>query len=621
MPPRLPKPVPWNSPSEFRQLYEWFYPPRLEDGSPDIRAQECAMRRVKAWEARGKLPHAIDSTMAFVQVILRDWSGVCSDQDLRAMYSMVIIRFVNGYVDGFQTAKTAKSIAYLAQEKIGMPLWFVELRHTATHDYLPSLTILRRAADEALAWMNINYWIPQLNAITVDEEPSEEMTSAMVNDVRSMIQNHRDQKEQQIAEMSLLPPKQETVAMNRLMKELLRRCGTGDHLLDALLTILLEPGMLVPKSKKKRASTQDLTLGPLGDMVQACWMPLMTRLHGELKDMSSIKTGDVLLFWDEMMDSLLEELQASSGGSGGGSQSSMAMEVDGGKGEKGSRPTSYLLTATAWIKHLIAQHYQRAAAAKRHATSMATTTTTTTSTSTTPAVPSSSLSSPSNSPSISSLSVSATTSTTTSTTVTSSRPSFASMAAKLVSSSSVNQATANGPEFDTVYIAQTCLEKPNPFTRSVLNTIMQHDPEIKSRIEHLVKRIDQQLQGGAGTGTPSVVTDSPAPSISSTAPPPATSVDHDMASPPKAATPSTTQAVPSPCSPQPPTTTTLVPDTSATVHGSSSHDSGLKSTTVWTILDDSVWRPTPMGCLPGGILPDLSLPWDLDAQPIARMAL
>lgn len=64
------------------------------------------------------------------------------------MYSMVFIRFVNGYVDAFQSSKSAKSIAYLAVEKVGMPIWFVELRHTATHDYLPSLTILRSATNQ-----------------------------------------------------------------------------------------------------------------------------------------------------------------------------------------------------------------------------------------------------------------------------------------------------------------------------------------------------------------------------------------------------------------------------------------------------------------------------------------
>lgn len=47
MPPKLPKPVPWHSPAEFIQVHQWFYPLPTEDGSPDIRAQECAIRRVR----------------------------------------------------------------------------------------------------------------------------------------------------------------------------------------------------------------------------------------------------------------------------------------------------------------------------------------------------------------------------------------------------------------------------------------------------------------------------------------------------------------------------------------------------------------------------------------------
>ena len=47
MPPKLPKLVPWRSPTEFIQVHQWFYPLPTEDGSPDIRAQECAIRRVR----------------------------------------------------------------------------------------------------------------------------------------------------------------------------------------------------------------------------------------------------------------------------------------------------------------------------------------------------------------------------------------------------------------------------------------------------------------------------------------------------------------------------------------------------------------------------------------------
>lgn len=54
-------------------------------------------------------------------------------------------RFVNSLVDPLQTTYFARSIASLAQQ-IQLPLWFVELRHQATHENLPSLGVLRDAA-------------------------------------------------------------------------------------------------------------------------------------------------------------------------------------------------------------------------------------------------------------------------------------------------------------------------------------------------------------------------------------------------------------------------------------------------------------------------------------------
>ena len=53
--------------------------------------------------------------------------------------------FVNALVDAHQTGMYAQSIAHIAA-RIGLPLWFVELRHAATHEELPSLSVLREAA-------------------------------------------------------------------------------------------------------------------------------------------------------------------------------------------------------------------------------------------------------------------------------------------------------------------------------------------------------------------------------------------------------------------------------------------------------------------------------------------
>ncbi|BGP35531.1 rRNA-processing protein las1 [Rhodotorula toruloides] len=76
---------------------------------------------------------------------------------------MAIVRFVNSLVDPLQTTYFARSIASLAQQ-IDLPLWFVELRHQATHEDLPSLGVLRDAARQALDWLYAHYWSPALSS-------------------------------------------------------------------------------------------------------------------------------------------------------------------------------------------------------------------------------------------------------------------------------------------------------------------------------------------------------------------------------------------------------------------------------------------------------------------------
>ncbi|KAL2191077.1 Las1-domain-containing protein [Thermothelomyces heterothallicus CBS 203.75] len=47
---------------------------------------------------------------------------------------------------------------YDVAKSVGLPATFVELRHQATHEQLPSLTRLRTAADKALDWIWEYYW-------------------------------------------------------------------------------------------------------------------------------------------------------------------------------------------------------------------------------------------------------------------------------------------------------------------------------------------------------------------------------------------------------------------------------------------------------------------------------
>ncbi|KAF9356224.1 profilin, required for normal timing of actin polymerization in response to thermal stress [Mortierella sp. AD094] len=556
---------------------------------------------IKAWEARGKLPHAIDSTASFVGAVVRDWSQTCSDQDLRLMYSMVFIRFVNGYVDGFQTSNSAKSIAYLAVEKVGMPKWFVELRHTATHDYLPSLTILRSAAQQALAWINDNYWIPQLVSVKLDETLSPEMISAMSDDVRHMIENYRNEKERQIDENSLPQPKQEAHVISRLVRDLIKRCRSGDDLLKVLIPILLEPGMLVPKSKKMRASTRDLSLDSLKRLVDFCWMPLMNKIHLDLRGTSSSKDGEPISFWVSLLDGMLEKLIDANNAA-----QVAALPTATAEQKAAAKTGGYLITILAWIKYLIKLHYDQSGSTRGKSTA------------TTASSTSSSLSSGQNSPSLSSSAP---------------RPSFASKASQFVAeNTAVNQA----PMFendDIINIAEDCLQNilvhVSHLIRSVLNTVIECDANIKEKISPILKQIDQRIVAASSPSTPTAMTT-------------ITTVATTMTMTTTIETSSVGGKWQESSSIEPLQEDTEMTDKEALgeggedtrmaenesreeVEGSDDHESDTvsnqQSSEEWTLYDEDSWRPCPIGCLPGGIIPDLSLPWDLDVPPIARVMI
>jgi ribosomal biogenesis protein LAS1 len=67
-------------------------------------------------------------------------------------------RFVTGLLDGHQV-KQKKMSMYSIAKSIGLPATYVELRHQATHEELPSLSKLRTATQKALRWIWEYYWV------------------------------------------------------------------------------------------------------------------------------------------------------------------------------------------------------------------------------------------------------------------------------------------------------------------------------------------------------------------------------------------------------------------------------------------------------------------------------
>eukprot|EP00850_Spirogloea_muscicola_P017031 SM000142S00545 [mRNA] locus=s142:315406:318549:+ [translate_table: standard] len=73
---------------------------------------------------------------------------------------MAIVRLVNGVADQAQRGLYAQPVASLAAAA-GLPAFLVDIRHESAHNQLPTLSLLRLASKQALAWLEVNYWEAQ----------------------------------------------------------------------------------------------------------------------------------------------------------------------------------------------------------------------------------------------------------------------------------------------------------------------------------------------------------------------------------------------------------------------------------------------------------------------------
>ncbi|KAM9934840.1 hypothetical protein OXX80_005578 [Metschnikowia pulcherrima] len=141
---------------------------------------KSAVTRIQLWQTRGKLPHAVDATAWILSAMLNDEGyigakqtlgrfsenqksqgiqSLSDDFTLRNAYAMALVRFSNGILDPFQQGTFAMALSTIAKD-IGFPYAFVEIRHWATHEQLPSLELLRSTSKSALQWLEQNFWIP-----------------------------------------------------------------------------------------------------------------------------------------------------------------------------------------------------------------------------------------------------------------------------------------------------------------------------------------------------------------------------------------------------------------------------------------------------------------------------
>ncbi|CAD6444292.1 cc4a3ef7-e5c3-4041-8198-3d126f02a76a [Sclerotinia trifoliorum] len=148
--------TPWRTRRELIQVREKLYQ-NTETGPPNDTHRRQAVCLISVWMQRGNCPHLVESSAIITSAILNDVPGN-SSYCVRAAYSAAFCRFVTGLLDSHQD-KRRKLSMYSIAKTIGLPATYVELRHQATHEELPSLPKLRIAARKALKWIWDFYWV------------------------------------------------------------------------------------------------------------------------------------------------------------------------------------------------------------------------------------------------------------------------------------------------------------------------------------------------------------------------------------------------------------------------------------------------------------------------------
>lgn len=194
---KTPSYTPYRHTSELAMVRDWFFPHRTTPdpySPPPADMRQPAVHRVQMWSFKDpKLAHAIIATANLTDAMLHDTLDrrrAISDWGLRSIYAMAFCRFVNGFVDrdiakaalkanaapaaagagsddhGGDGATTptptttsrGESSMYAHALAIGLPERFVDLRHQATHDEMPSLEVLRQMARRGLDWLWERWW-------------------------------------------------------------------------------------------------------------------------------------------------------------------------------------------------------------------------------------------------------------------------------------------------------------------------------------------------------------------------------------------------------------------------------------------------------------------------------
>ncbi|KAK7540326.1 Las1-like-domain-containing protein [Phyllosticta paracitricarpa] len=260
--------TPWRDARDLLSLRQNLY----WRGDADDR-RHSAVDTVAAWKRRMPLPHAIESTASLVDATLHDESRGASALAVRNAYCAAFNRFVTGFCDTVQTSFKKMSMYDMAAE-LDMPSSFVELRHEATHEDLPSLRRLQMATEQALEWLWLHYWAKLDAAVQTSQDTTEESTSADARaDLHRILRAYLNNRRSEIRTFGASTHSNTSSYSHDTSRAIASLCAKHSHASPALASLLLDDRLIVPS---------DYQIAEPLDGAFLIWDPLLCTLDGEL---------------------------------------------------------------------------------------------------------------------------------------------------------------------------------------------------------------------------------------------------------------------------------------------------------------------------------------------------
>jgi ribosomal biogenesis protein LAS1 len=116
--------------------------------------------------------------------------------ELRLSYSSTIVRTINGFADTLQQQRFVASSVSLLCAQLGIPAWIVDIRHEASHNALPTLSVLRLATSTLMEFLKNEYWILTCpNWIASDGDNNEEPTTMTTTTTTTTSKKEEEEKQ------------------------------------------------------------------------------------------------------------------------------------------------------------------------------------------------------------------------------------------------------------------------------------------------------------------------------------------------------------------------------------------------------------------------------------------